>query len=243
MDGVEAVVEDPPVHELAHEVAGVVPLALAVAAVVLQGVHRDDAPLRVEVRDDPEHERLLPVEDEERHGHGEERHELEEELAEPLGVPLVHRLRVDGVGPHDRGHDREHEEDAVQEVVLEADLRRAHHVTPRLGVLVMAEVVPRDVARDRVAVDERQDHLVDLVHPLEAEDGRVDRVVGLHRPLERRHAERHEDGHLPPGEGVLNPQKREDREVEGIEREGADVRREAKKPRLLSFRGLHAGEG
>ena len=83
VDRVVAVVVRPPVDELADEVARVVVLAVLVAAVVLEEVHRDDAPGRVLVRDEHVEEELLPVEREQRAARSDEEDRLDHHLAEP----------------------------------------------------------------------------------------------------------------------------------------------------------------
>jgi hypothetical protein len=224
VDRVEAVVEREPVDELAHEVARVVVLAVLVAAVVLQEVHRDDAPRGVLVRDQHVEDELLPVEDEQR-GHRAEEHDgLEDHLPEPRRVPPVHRLEVAHVGRQDVAHHAGLEKEQVDEVPAELHLRGAHHVLVGLRVLVVREVVPRHVGAHRVPVREREHDLEQPVRPALVEHGRVDRVVRRHRAEEREPAGEHDqrDRQMELLRGV-DPLPGDEAEVDGHEDERPDV--------------------
>lgn len=152
MHRVKAVVECEKVGDRADKVARHVVVAQTnLAAVVLEQVHGDDAPLRAKVGQPHERERAAPVQGEQEHARGDEQRPLRRRsslLLARRGAQIRH------VEAEYRRRDRRLEKEQVEQVPPVAHRRGAHGVLSRLGVLVVAEVVPGDKRACRVPVGE-----------------------------------------------------------------------------------------
>jgi hypothetical protein len=68
-------------------------------------------------------------------------------------------------------------EELIEKIDAEAHLGRAYYILRVLGILMMAEVVSRDISAHRVAIGEGEDILKKLIHALTFKDWRMDRIV------------------------------------------------------------------
>src|SRR5690606_3627740 len=140
VDPVQAVVEGPPVDRSTNEVARMVVGVIGVATVVLQVVDRDDAPSRVDVRNQPNKESLLPVEnkkDSRDKDHGPRLHHV---LAKPGASASFHLIHEAQVVLNDRYCDSRSKLKKIQQIPTMSDLGRPHDVLGPLHVAVVTEV-------------------------------------------------------------------------------------------------------
>src|SRR6478609_2596155 len=125
-----------------------------VAPVVLQVVDGDDAPGRVEVRNEPISEGFLPIQNEQRHREPKDHARLNAVLEEPFAMLALHRTDVCCVVLHDGDRDAWRKLYHVENVHSVTRLGGAHDVALRLRVLVVTEVVSGDESAHRWAVSE-----------------------------------------------------------------------------------------
>lgn len=170
MDRVQPVVHGEPVEQTARERASGVRERLAhrarVTPVMLQNVHRDDAPLRHEVWNPHVEEEPPRVAVQGKSLREDEHCELSHYL---LGEAVSERyLQADeaDVGHRHRPSHRWLKHDEIQEVPPVLDLRSPHDVAPPLGELMVRQVMPRHVRRHGVSVRERKGNLKQLVCPV-----------------------------------------------------------------------------
>jgi len=80
------------------------------------------------------------------------------------------------IAKHRDSNDNEKQK-PIQKMPAEAELRRPHYISCSLSVLVMAEVVTRDVVANRMSVSNCQNRLDNLVWEAFLEHRAVDDIV------------------------------------------------------------------